>query len=196
MSIRYARAKKYMREQNGLMLADKLRLKTAVEQVSHVVMDEDPEYFFGSVVTSVGSGTMIAGIMRGLRKAHLSPQVYGIIVTNEVNPKSRRRYIREFEPLYWDGNFKLIVGDYKYKETPTITPPFPCDLFYDLKAWDWLVKNIHSIPNPILFWNVGGEWDPEYGISTGLRGDGIVTKNDIERHFNKKRREDIDAKGC
>jgi hypothetical protein len=34
-------------------------------------------------------------------------------------------------------------------------PPFPCNPYYDLKAWEWLMKNKGQLEEPILFWNIG-----------------------------------------
>lgn len=170
------------------MLADKLRLWTAVQEVSKVVIEEaNQDLFTGSIVTSVGSGTITAGIMRGLRLSGLCPHVYGIMATNQVTEQSRMRYIREFEPLYWAGNFTLKLGAFAYKELAgDVYTPFPCDLVYDRKAWFWLLNNIQTLKQPILFWNVGGEWDTQYGLLHGLRGDGIAKIQDVDDFLRGK----------
>jgi len=36
--------------------------------------------------------------------------------------------------------------------------PFPCNEFWDKKAWYWLEKNIQKFEGEILFWNLGGNW--------------------------------------
>jgi hypothetical protein len=36
--------------------------------------------------------------------------------------------------------------------------PFPCNEFWDKKAWYWLEQNIEKFEGKILFWNLGGNW--------------------------------------
>ena len=36
--------------------------------------------------------------------------------------------------------------------------PFPCNEFWDKKAWYWLEQNIEKFKGDILFWNLGGNW--------------------------------------
>ena len=36
--------------------------------------------------------------------------------------------------------------------------PFPCNEFWDKKAWYWLEQNIDKFKGEILFWNLGGNW--------------------------------------
>ena len=43
------------------------------------------------------------------------------------------------------------------------------------------VENIDRLPEPIYYWNIGGEWDRARGIKGALRGDGLVRKADIDR---------------
>jgi hypothetical protein len=35
--------------------------------------------------------------------------------------------------------------------------PFPCNRYYDKKAFKWMVDNIDSIIQPVIFWNIGGD---------------------------------------
>jgi len=36
--------------------------------------------------------------------------------------------------------------------------PFPCNEFWDKKAWYWLENNISKFKGKVLFWNIGGKW--------------------------------------
>ena len=36
--------------------------------------------------------------------------------------------------------------------------PFPCNEFWDKKAWYWLENNISKFDGKVLFWNLGGNW--------------------------------------
>ena len=55
-------------------------------------------------------------------------------------------------------NFKLIIIDekYLYKDKVNENIPFPCNSFYDAKAWKWLKENIKDMNRDFLFWNIGG----------------------------------------
>jgi hypothetical protein len=33
--------------------------------------------------------------------------------------------------------------------------PFPCNPYYDLKAWRHLVTHLDAYRDPVLFWNIG-----------------------------------------
>jgi hypothetical protein len=50
----------------------------------------------------------------------------------------------------------IILSPYGYY-TPLETGscPFPTSPYYDMKAWEWLTKNITSLTQPVLFWNIG-----------------------------------------
>jgi hypothetical protein len=79
------------------------------------------------------------------------------------------------------GGGGLLFHDsgYAYKDRCRIRAPFPADLYLDAKAWEWLLGNVQSLPAPVTFWNVGGEWDPVTGLGKDLRGDGLVTPTRI-----------------
>jgi hypothetical protein len=53
------------------------------------------------------------------------------------------------------GYFKLVVSDCKYSDPFTDPCPFPCNPWYDRKAWHWLRYNVGSLVPPVLFWNIG-----------------------------------------
>ena len=112
-----------------------------------------------SVVTCVGSGTIYAGIYRGLHDLGMSVTLYGIL-TRTGNLKRKRESIQKKAGIFDFGLFespvkmKLIDKQWQYTERSYQECPFPCHPYYDLKAWEWLVK-IQYIPEPILFWNIG-----------------------------------------
>ena len=52
-------------------------------------------------------------------------------------------------------NFNLINPGWGYTENSKAVCPFPCNPFYDKKAWEWLINNEFKLKSPILFWNIG-----------------------------------------
>lgn len=140
---------------------------------------------WGSLVVSVSSGTIVAGILSGILSEKLDTRVYGILSSSFKNRKAKI-----LDKLKWVGlknidTNVLSVNDmgYKYKDSEKEHPPFPCDIFLDRKAWKFLLNNLESLPEPVVFWNIGGEWSPEVGLTKDLVGDGIVTQSKIDQHL-------------
>jgi hypothetical protein len=69
--------------------------------------------------------------------------------------KGLRRYVNSF--LFGQPGFVVDVVDEGYAYADAVVSPvgFPCNAFYDLKAWKWLAENIGTLPGPVLFWNIG-----------------------------------------
>jgi threonine dehydratase len=112
-----------------------------------------------SVVTCVGSGTIYAGIYRGLNDVGRKITLYGIL-TRYGDLRQKQVKIQTKAKVFDFGFFespvriKLIDKGWEYSQRSYADCPFPCNPFYDLKAWEWLV-NFKSITGPILFWNIG-----------------------------------------
>lgn len=94
---------------------------------------------------------------------------------------------------FWNYNtsqivpLRIVVDEvYSYSKSVDTPSPFPCDLYLDRKAWDWLVKNYTSINGKIVFWNIGGEWSPSDGLPNALRGDGIVTSEQVNEFLSMR----------
>jgi hypothetical protein len=91
----------------------------------------------------------------------LSPQVW----LHEGYSRSEdavRNYLRSYVPDTSNGRWlldtlRIVDEGYAYKDTAPrgVVAPFPCNPWYDLKAWHWLEQNTSRLEGPILFWNVG-----------------------------------------
>jgi len=190
-SIRYTQAKKFMQSVGGVMLPDMLKLKEAVIENAKVVESMDKELLKGSIIVPTGSATILSGVLAGLCNLGLTnTNVYGILAAN-VTPKSR---IANITSLLGELNFrpkprvKIINAGFEYLTSCNISTPFPSDIYYDKKAWLWLIKNLEKLREPILFWNVGGEWDvesPYGGLEKGFRGDGFTSLSDVKSFLSK-----------
>lgn len=125
-----------------------------------------------TIVISVGSGTMTAGVLKGLGMAHRHDvSLIGIVCRgySETGLKQKEMYIRNqafnADPLNCNlsvinpslSKFKLIDPGWEYTQKPTIKAPFPCHPYYDLKAWQWLLENHSCLRQRVLFWNIGQE---------------------------------------
>jgi hypothetical protein len=57
--------------------------------------------------------------------------------------------------LFASPKIHIIDTGAKYEETATVNAPFPCNAYYDAKAWGWVVQNYAVLKKPVLFWNIG-----------------------------------------
>jgi 1-aminocyclopropane-1-carboxylate deaminase/D-cysteine desulfhydrase-like pyridoxal-dependent ACC family enzyme len=171
-----------------------LSMPEAVQANADLVSILPSDLFEGSLIISVSSGTICAGLFYGTILNNYKTDIYGVMSSSFKNRRQKIIYLVRRTALglgrpikVYDSRLKLIDLGYKYKQREFLIPPFPCDLFLDRKAWKFLVDNIDKLKEPIVFWNVGGEWDPEKGLIKGLRGDGFVKKPDIEKFLRKVR---------
>ena len=147
------------------------RMKTLAKekgwQVSPYALDH-PEYLkyweekltgyditFDNLVVLAGSGVTSVGMIRGfldLENYFMKRKVYAI-ATSSIDT-----VIRKFKEhkVYFPTN--IIVEDTPYEfydEMTQVETPFPCNPYWDKKAWWWLEQNIDRIEGSILFWNIG-----------------------------------------
>lgn len=149
----YGRAKAIMRERGGYMMPMGLVLSESADAAMRQTRTIPPEARGGDVVLSVGSGVMLAGVSAGL--AVDSHAIYGVSC-GMANARQRSRAERVIKaPLA--KNVHLLQSGYGYYDEAVARAPFPCNRFYDLKAWEWLVRNLDSLRDPILFWNIGSD---------------------------------------
>jgi len=162
--INWYRARKILHNKykHSVMLVQGLPFSETVDEIAQQVSRHKKVIQnVKSVVTCIGSGTMTAGIMKGLDQIDCSVKVYGIIVAQKSLQRMDRK-IHCMAGLNLGGFFaakpktRLIDAGYIYTQKEQCKCPFPCSEYYDRKAWKWLVDNIDNIEHPVLFWNIGG----------------------------------------
>jgi len=113
-----------------------------------------------TTVLCIGSGTIAAGILKGMRRGE--GKLIGILV-HPRNIEKKKQVIQNKAGLLCEGLFAaenpltIIDAGWQYTQRAVREAPFPCHSYYDLKAWDWLVKNTKYLATPVLFWNIGRE---------------------------------------
>lgn len=164
MQINFYRARKHLEAKYSKtkMLPLGLTFQETVEKVSKQVIISDRDLLKGTIVSCVGSGAMLAGVLKGCHQVGDRPDCYGILVSDK-NDQTMRKKILKMSGL--SDNYSLFNGldlslsvvnaGYEYTEKEEIDCPFPCNPYYDRKAWKWLVERINSLKEPILFWNIG-----------------------------------------
>jgi 1-aminocyclopropane-1-carboxylate deaminase/D-cysteine desulfhydrase-like pyridoxal-dependent ACC family enzyme len=156
------------------------------------LIEELPRYLFeGTLIVCVSSGTILSGLLSGIIKKGYQPKVYGIqvhswknreqTISNKISLSNKTRNLfGDYKSIDW----QIIDMGYEYLDFVKEAPPFPCDRYLDRKAWSYVVKFSESLKTPIVFWNIGGEWNPDTGIGDGLRGDGHITEEQISLYLN------------
>jgi threonine dehydratase len=114
-----------------------------------------------NVVVNIGSGTICAGIWKGLSKIDYICELHGVLGrTSELIRKrsiiANKAGIIE-DGLFCNTNVELLLFDpgWQYTQKSEVSCPFPSHPYYDLKAWEWLINNLDRLPGTILFWNIG-----------------------------------------
>jgi len=141
----------------GYMMPNALKIDESAEETARefqaTKFPEPPNH----VVISVSSGTIAAGVLRGLMYTGLRPLVH-IHLGYSRPADSVRGYLRKMtaEDPYPQGLLHLVDEGYKYADQVTdIEAPFPCNSYYDLKAWKWVLEQKWKRDKPVLFWNIG-----------------------------------------
>lgn len=148
---------------NSIMLPLGLPFEETIEATAREVKITLKKYgtnIFPSIVTCVGSGTIAAGILKGLTVDDTPRRLYGVM-TRSGNKEMKKTKIHLKSGVQEDGLFQskieliMINPKWEYTQKSIYPCPFPCHPFYDLKAWEWLNKNRMKLIEPILFWNIG-----------------------------------------
>lgn len=162
--VNYAIARRIFREEfaaDGVVLPLGLPFDETVEAVAVEAQTIDWGHLDGgALVVNVGSGTMLSGILKGLPD-EIRLEVFGISgrrCSTEIKKREilQRAGIAEGGLLGYPGlSVRVVDPGYDYRDYEALRAPFPCNIYYDRKAWAWLVRNTDRLPRPILFWNIG-----------------------------------------
>lgn len=157
-AILYHTAKACTREAGGYMMPNALKLPETVQSVAAEVLRTNVAPF-RAVVVSASSGTIAAGVYKGLAESRLKdfPTLY-VHMGYSRSEDAVRTYIEQMSGYEAsESHLKVIDEGYAYAdEVRTPSPcPFPSNPFYDAKAWSWLYRKRDELPGPVLFWNIG-----------------------------------------
>jgi len=110
---------------------------------------------WGAVVVNIGSGTICSALVNVFGG---STAIYGIMGrTGNIGIK-KMKIISHSQVLFFGAvDFQVIDPGYEYTDCVDIETPFPCNKYYDAKAYKWLTENIEKLKGPILFWNIGSD---------------------------------------
>ncbi len=105
------------------------------------------------VLIPASSGTIAAGVIKGLGAG----PTYVIHLGYKRSHDEVRRYLAEASGVPEAADAVLIDEGYEYKDMskPGPTPPWPCNPYYDLKAFRWWVREGRDVFGEALLWNIG-----------------------------------------
>ena len=150
VAICYRQASKQILERGGVMMPFGFECEEAVESVElEAATIPNDQIEGGTLVVCCGSGVTLAGIVRGLPT--LPSKIVGVSIGR--SHKNIEKCLARFCDV--PDQFELHQAPYKYSQPSQAECPFPCNQFYDLKAWEHLVNHVGEYTNPILMWNVG-----------------------------------------
>lgn len=144
-AVLWYRARRSIKERGGHMLPNGLVLPESIRATRREVLQFTPQPLRGGTwVISASTGTIARGVAEGVSEwpVHL--------VVHLGYSRSIPRMAREFPP-----DTLFIDEGYNYRDAVDVPCPFPCNPYYDLKAWKWLLNNRVRLAEPIVFWNIG-----------------------------------------
>lgn len=158
-AILYHQARKECVRREAYLMPNALKLPETVGECAEEVLRTPDLHKYANLVISVSSGTIASGVLLGFAKAKIYPTVW-LHAGYSRSESELRRYITAKVPKlsFWPSEVNLIDEGYGYKDAAKIDdpPPFPCNPYYDLKAWKWLKSGAEDrMTGEILFWNVG-----------------------------------------
>jgi hypothetical protein len=157
-AILYHRVRRIIGNSTYLM-PNALKLQESVAETAAEVRRTKLPPKLGTVIVSASSGTIAAGVIRGLR---LEKRWDGRIVVHmgyRRPERAVRSYIEKMGFLFGSlGDVEFIDEGYSYadKAKPGPVPSFPCDVYYDLKALRWWSSlEDRSGYGVAMLWNIG-----------------------------------------
>lgn len=156
--VLFHEAKRLTEAAGGYMMPNALKLWESVEETAKEVLYTDLTGIEGILVPS-SSATLAAGVLKGLVDVgRLDMRV--IIHLGYTRPLGAvMEYVHGLVPQYPMSNITIVDEGYQYadKARDGATPPWPCNPYYDLKAFRWWDKARHGTGwnGKMMLWNIG-----------------------------------------
>lgn len=192
-AILYHTAKKHLREQYGetaYLMPNALKLQESITENAAEAWRTSTAIAAGTsspilperaaIVISISSGTVAAGVLKGLKEAWEEPQAcipressqtffdaYKVFLHMGYSRSidASRAYMEKMSGLTLPPERVVFVDEsFGYADRISVEDhsliPFPCNPHYDGKAWNWLAKHgvaqeLHETHGGIVFWNIG-----------------------------------------
>lgn len=155
-AVLFNQARKILRETypKSEMLPNGLKLQESVDSTATEVLLTPPELLCGTWVISISSGTLGAAVCKGLSQRKFVGEVI-LHMGYSRSESQARKYVAEMSGCE-AASLVFIDEGFEYKDkVDNKWIPFPCNEYYDAKAFWWLAQHIHELKPPVVFWNIG-----------------------------------------
>ena len=161
MNVMYNKVGQIARGENYIRLPYAFDHATYIETQRQRFKDVRDNYNFEHLVVASGSGVTCLGMMLehepwpSLFDTRNTRTFHTVCVSSEGSIKSKfmKHQIQPSEQI------EIVKSEFEFDDMMDwYETPFPCNEFWDKKAWYWLEQNIDKFKGEILFWNLGGNW--------------------------------------
>lgn len=152
--ILFHQARKQTEQRGGYMMPNALKLN---ESVTETAKEVPAGGWYDQVILPSSSATIAAGVIRGFAERGQHRETTFIVHLGYSRSHDEvRRYVAE-KSGWAEPRLEIVDEGYAYKDKarPGETPPWPCNEYYDLKAFRWWLENRSRYAGDTLFWNVG-----------------------------------------
>lgn len=153
--ILFHAAKKRTEAIGGYMMPNALKLEESVGETAKEVDRATTNTDFSQIIIPISSGTIAAGVIKGF----LDKGWEGKFLIHMGYSRSHEEVVRYLENQSGHSNINLVLIDegfsYKDKAKGSVIPPWPCNVYYDLKAFQWWYGHREDFEGETLFWNIG-----------------------------------------
>lgn len=165
-AVLYHGAHKHLRENfhDSYLMPNALKLPESITENAAEALRTAPDLpGQGTLILSISSGTVAAGVLLGFKQAGILDG-YDVILHMGYSrsQEATRKYIETAAGLSLGPRVRFVDEGYGYADAApsTAQAPFPCNRYYDLKAFNWLSQpeNLEPLSHkPIVFWNIGDD---------------------------------------
>ena len=161
MSILYNKVGSIAREKDYIRLPYAFDHSAYIDTQRKRFREVKEKLNFDHLVVSSGSGVTCLGMLLehdpfpSLFEPDNKRTFHTVCVSSESSIKKK---FSKYQ-IYDTDNVEIVKSEFAFDDKMEwYDTPFPCNEFWDKKAWYWLEQNISKFDGDILFWNIGGNW--------------------------------------
>ena len=161
MNVMYNKVGQIAREKNYIRLPYAFDHDAYIATQRQRLREVKKELDFDHLVVSSGSGVTCLGLMLEHEpwSSLLEPRNVRSFHTVTVSNISTIKKKFEKHQIHPSEQIEIVKSEFEFDDMmESYETPFPCNEFWDKKAWYWLEQNIEKFEGKILFWNLGGNW--------------------------------------
>lgn len=147
VKVNEAQVKNYLKDRNGFYIPFGVGMNYAVEVLANQIQFGPG----GTLIVPCGSGVTLAGVIKG----GAANQFAEIIAVSAGRPiEVIKKAVEQYAII---PNNVRFIQEHEYNQIPKIICPWEAHPYYELKAFDWLYRNVEQLTGPITFLNIGSK---------------------------------------